>query len=54
MSNKLFQIISGVGACRWMVRGPRRWDFTFWLGQSRILRINGGGKLIWKSPLTGM
>jgi hypothetical protein len=42
---KRIQIIYGVEPLRWVIRGPRRWDFQFWFGQSRTLRLMLGGPL---------
>lgn len=44
--SKLVQIINGVGMRQFILRGPRRWDFSFWLGRSRTLRVMLGGNLI--------
>ena len=43
---KRIQIIKGVAPLRWVQRGPRKWDFHFWLGQSRTLRILLGGAIL--------
>jgi hypothetical protein len=43
---KRVEIIHGTAALRWVVRGPRRWDFHIWAGRSRTLRVSLGGPLI--------
>lgn len=48
---KRFEIVRGVTCLRWVVRGPRRWDFSIWMGQSRTLRIMLGGRLVWRSSV---
>lgn len=42
---KRIQIINGVEPFGWVQRGPRKWDFHFWFGRSRTLRVMLGGPL---------
>lgn len=42
---KRIQIIKGIAPKQWIQRGPRKWDFHFWFGPFRTLRVMLGGPL---------